>query len=104
MLLGIDTVAKNESGDELEKVGDPENILSRFVTAAEYPDATVCLRFIDAYGDACFNQLQIPFLVRELENAVAKATTPKVKQHLREVADLVKRVQMPHTYVWFVGD
>ena len=35
-----------------------------------YSPKSVCLRFIDPYGDATFNQLQLPLLLRELKDAI----------------------------------
>ena len=56
------------------------------------------------YGDACFNQLQMPVLTAELEAAAAKVVSPEVKQHLLSVAGLAKRARQTHTYLWLIGN
>jgi hypothetical protein len=67
---------KNERGDVLAAVADPEMLFARLVRHSEWSN-TVCLRFIDPYGDAVFNQLQIPTLVRELEARLSPVPSPQ---------------------------
>jgi hypothetical protein len=69
--MGIEAVWRTESGEELGRVSDPHMILSKFATAECDRSRTLCLRFLDPYGDACFNQRQIPLLAEELESAAA---------------------------------
>jgi hypothetical protein len=64
----------------------------------------MCLRFIDPYGDACFNQQQRPILVDELRNARDRTGDAELRAHLNEVMGLVQRAYEVHTYIWFVGD
>ncbi|HEX9053772.1 MAG TPA: hypothetical protein VF830_02605 [Gemmatimonadales bacterium] len=66
--------------------------------------ATVCLRFIDPYGDTIFNQWQLPTLIRELE-ALA-ATGPEEDAHVvRALLPFLRRAQSKvHTYIKFIGD
>lgn len=63
--MGINLSMEDEEGKELGIVPDPKRYLS---IALQLPDLekTICLRFIDPYGDTIFNQLQIPLLIREL--------------------------------------
>jgi hypothetical protein len=66
---------------------------------------TICLRFIDPYGDTTFNQLQLPVLVGEIE-ALADATPGTEDRGV--LADLLafldKARDQAHTYVTFIGD
>lgn len=102
--MGIEAVWKTEKGQELERVSDPLMLLSRVANGGIELDGTVCLRFLDPYGDTCFNQFQIPVLTKELEEAATKMHEPEVKKHLLTVAALAKRAREMHTYLWFIGD
>jgi hypothetical protein len=66
---------------------------------------TCCLRFIDPYGDATFNQLQLPVLLDELAaycTALPDGELAAVGTEL--VAFLQQAVDQVHVYVRFVGD
>ncbi len=65
---------------------------------------SICLRFLDPAGDACFNQQQLPFLAQELRIARDGVSDPELVAHLSKVLALVERANAVHTYVWFVGD
>jgi hypothetical protein len=52
--MGIDTFIENENGERIDHVLDSEMRLSRAILSEGF-DSTVCLRFIDPYGDATFN-------------------------------------------------
>jgi hypothetical protein len=101
--MGIETVWRTQAGAELDRVSDPRSVLSRYTTSSDR-QGTVCLRFLDPYGDACFNQLQIPGLAEEFEAAARQATDPDLREQLLAVARLAKRARDVHTYLWFIGD
>lgn len=66
---------------------------------------TVCLRFIDPYGDTTFNQLQLPVLIEELRALESAAPDTEAKQVLSDlVAHVQTASQSVHTYVTFIGD
>ena len=68
---------------------------------------TVCLRFIDPWGDTTFNRLQIPVLISELESLL-EADYCQTHERVREFAGLVAFVEKArdqvHTYIKFYGD
>ena len=74
----------------------------------DHPDelqSTCCLRFIDEYGDATFNQYQLPALVEELESILPKSKNPEAKEALESLIAFVRKCENNvHTYVKFVGD
>ena len=75
---------ETESGEKLANVVDPNMLLSSVASGAIDLSDTVCLRFLDAYGDACFNQLQIPILVGEIENVATIIDDPQVSRITRK--------------------
>jgi hypothetical protein len=102
--MGINLRWEDESGAVLGEVLDPESLSVRFVphvTRSEF----LCLRFVDPYGDAVFNQAQLPFLLSELEKQLPSVSNPKAKEHLKRVTSLVLQARgHTHTYLRFVGD
>jgi hypothetical protein len=101
--MGIDAFLETESGDALGEVFDERNRLSRAVQAGGH-DSTVCLRFIDPWGDATFNWMQIPILIMEL-----RALRERVDDETREQLDAIvlladRHVERPHLYLKFYGD
>ena len=66
--------------------------------------STVCLRFIDPYGDTIFNRYQVPVLVQELE-ALAKQIDGDERESIEGLlAFLTASRDRVHTYVRFIGD
>ncbi|HEX5052840.1 MAG TPA: hypothetical protein VFZ65_13770 [Planctomycetota bacterium] len=78
--------------------------MCRFLQGADLR-GTVCLRFLDPFGDTTFNQLQIVVLVEELQGIVSAQPEPEVRDHLRRILDLAIRARgQAHTYLKFFGD
>ena len=102
--MGIDMRHEDENGEMLEELLDPQALVSRILPPANGSDS-VCLRFIDPYGDTVFNQLQIPILISELEHAQKSGVAPDVSQHLQSMLTLARRADgNTHTYIKFYGD
>lgn len=65
----------------------------------------ICLRFVDPYGDAVFNQAQLPLLINELRASQAQQKSDERRTLLQRVGELVERADgQLHTYVKFIGD
>ena len=104
--MGIDTAWVNEQHEPRQEVFDAKQELSRLANS-RWPglSSSVCLRFIDAYGDCTFNQFQIPELLRELRDEVLECKDKETRMHLEKVVRLVERaVGATHTYIKFIGD
>ncbi len=102
--MGIDLHWEDERGNLLENVDDPHNIFARFIIHAQLSQ-TVCLRFIDEYGNTVFNQLQIPTLVNELESFLKIHSNSESSEQISRVLNLARQSQgQPHTYLKFYGD
>lgn len=61
------------------------------------PDALA----LTPYGDAVFNQRQVPLLLAELDRVPARCAGGWVS-HARELCQVVERGT--HWYLWFIGD
>lgn len=104
--MGIDVALVNEGHEATQEVFDPRQCLTLLATSA-WPKQkdSVCVRFIDAFGDTVFNQAQIPFLLKELEHSEALQTDAEVKAHLHKVCRLVLQAYgKTHMYIKFIGD
>ena len=102
--MGIELVWEGESGNELARLSDPQSLLKEFLPS-EPALEFACLRFVDPYGDAIFNTLQIPVLLRELNSLSSQPLELRVAEHLTKAISLVANAQgYIHTYIRFVGD
>lgn len=103
--MGIDAAWIDERQEARQAVYDPQQCLTALANSTWSRSDTVCLRFIDAYGDTVFNQAQIPVLLGELRNAEQQQTDPEIRSHLGQVCRLVEQaVDQMHTYIRFIGD
>jgi hypothetical protein len=63
------------------------------------------LQYIDPYGNAIFNGLQMPEIRRELTLLVEKSVTEQQKSVLRQIDALAAKCQEePHKFLRFRGD
>lgn len=104
--MGIDVSWVTENGEPKQEVFDPRGCLTRLATTT-WPqmDASVFLRYVDAWGDTVFNQAQIPKLIAELRNEAGDQMDAETRAHLEKVIRLVERAAgRTHTYIKFVGE
>ena len=103
--MGIDAAWIKENGEPIQEVHDPAQCLTRLSQQWSTLSHTVCLRFVDPWGDAIFNQGQVPFLLEELRSDLPQVGVAELRVHLEKVIRLVERAQnRTHTYVRFTGD
>ena len=99
--MPIDVEWQDEDGATLARYEGPFVTL----TLVERADpASVCMRFIDPWGNTTFNQQQLPVLVQELE-----ALDSRTRDAQRDVIQALLAFLRPardqvHTYVKFIGD
>jgi hypothetical protein len=62
---------------------DTNGIDVRIVEQA--PATSVCLRFIDPYGDTILNQMQLPTLISELEQLRESATEHDLRENIERM-------------------
>ena len=97
--MAIDVEWQDERGDRLTRYEGPP-IDARLPDSAS--SASVCLRFIDPYGDTTFNHTQIAELEKEL--ALIRGAED-VAQQARSLLSFVRQVQdRTHRYLKFIGD
>ena len=75
--------------------------MARVLVSRSLPK-TLCLRFVDPYGNTVFNQLQIPDLIRELQQLSRGAGASETLDRMIELAQ--KSNGEVHTYLKFIGD
>lgn len=75
--MGIDIRWENERGEKLDEIPDPRDYLG-LALGVSLLDNTVCLRFIDPYGDTVFNQQQISVFINELQWLLQSVTSEKI--------------------------
>ncbi|MCX7024654.1 MAG: hypothetical protein NT080_08545 [Spirochaetes bacterium] len=81
--MGIFVTIEDAGGEQLGNVLDIGKIQRHFKAV----EGGLCLRFVSEDDDAAFNQRQLPFLVKELEEIDAKVTKAEEKD---EIAQLLK--------------
>lgn len=95
---------EDERGEMLGAVDDPRNLVIQLVAAAN-PEESKCLRFIDPYGDTCFNQIQIPAFEEEIRSLPSGSLSAEAEAHREEIMKLIASAKgQVHTYLKFYGD
>jgi hypothetical protein len=104
--VGVDVSWVDERHEQKQFVADTGQWISR-LALSRWPrlSNSVCLRFVDPFGDAVFNQAQVPALMDELRNEVQATVDSGTRAHLEKVIRLVeKSAGETHTYIKFIGD
>ena len=102
--MGIDLQWEGERGDVLDRVSDERGFVAQILAAAN-EEGSVCLRFVDPYGDTVFNQKQIPVFLEELLALADEKLSADERLHRDAIAELAVRAQSKvHTYLKFYGD
>ena len=102
--MGIDARVEREDGQVEAELVDPSGLTARLI--ASLPEAeSLCLRFVDPYGDTTFNQLQLPVVMSELDRAIEVVSDPDVKSHGRALLALARKASNNvHTYLKLYGE
>lgn len=89
--MGIDVAWVDERHEQKQFVSDTQHVLARLATS-RWPKLTssVCLRFVDPWGDAVFNQSQNKDWLSELSAEVRETSDIKVREQLQKVINLVE--------------
>ena len=101
--MGIDVQLRDESGEILALVGDPQMVLAS-ATRNRFT-GTRLLKYIVPWGDAIFNEAQAMDLANDIYNVKSENQGTPLFEILSAVEPLVERLSKEvHTYLWFVGD
>jgi hypothetical protein len=100
--MGIDITLEDENGEELNRVNDNHNKVIKLLPH-EGDLSSCCLKFVDPYGDTIFNALQIPFLIKELHNAINLTNDEEAELIGNKIIEMARKHET-HTYLIFHGD
>ncbi len=102
--MALDVFWQEEDGDTIERCPIWYKPGEYVIDVREFEN-TVCLKFIDDYGDTTFNQVQIPVLIEELESLLPKAKDAEARLALETLIAFVRKAAgKVHTYIKFIGD
>lgn len=102
--MGISIILEDERCERLDSLEDPKNMLYRVFPSAD-DHSYLLLRFIDWYGNAVFNHLQMDTLVEEIERVKSNTRDAETIAILDRVRDFARRCkEEPHVYLKFLGD
>jgi len=105
--MGIDVAIVGGQNEKIQHLFDTKHHLTAMALGPwQQMMASHCVRFIDPWGDALFNQAQLPELLAELEQSRSLVTDEDVIGHLEKVCGLVREAQREgvHVYVKFIGE
>ena len=99
--MPIDIEWQNERGMTLARYEGPA---LTFTLVSRADVSSTCLRFIDPYGNAVFNQHQLPVLIEEFES-LGSRTSDGQRDVIAAIVPFLKAAcYRLHTYVKFIGD
>ena len=102
--MGLTAVLEGETGEQLERVEDPTNILHRLLPSPE-DTRYRHVGAIDWYGDTVFNYLQAPQFLEEWRRIAKEALGPAESAIMRRIEQMAERVAGErHLYLKFYGD
>ena len=102
--MGLSIKLETEDGEPLEFVIDPRNLLHKLLPDAD-DTSSVCLRFIDWYGDTTFNYLQMEAFIVEWDGLYRSDLSSEETELLDNVRELAVRCREGrHAYLKFYGD
>ena len=103
--MGIGLEWIDENGARRQFISDAKGDFMSFILEAPGFDATVCLRFIDPFGNTMFNQRQLGTLATELESMAPTIRASATAEQVLRFARLIRTAEgKSHTYIKFVGD
>jgi hypothetical protein len=102
--MGINAQLRDESGNVLGEVLDPEMVLSGASLSSNL-SGTRLLRYLQPYGDTVFNQAQAVDLGLDVREIIRASEGKPLGSLLKSIEPLVDRLATEtHVYLWFIGD
>jgi len=95
---------ETETGSAIEEGSDTQNVLTELADRSPCNEGLALVSMIDPWGNTVFNRLQIPILLRDINNLLSVAN-PEEREVLNSVATLAHRaLGEPHLYLKIYGD
>jgi hypothetical protein len=100
--MPIKAILQNIDGtNRIGSVVDPYGGLNRCLPLGD--QSFPLLQFVDPYGNAVFNHLQMPQLLEELQLLRSRCPDQELQSLLEKIRDLAEQCTH-HLYLRFVGD
>jgi hypothetical protein len=101
--MGMDVRLENDTGEAIETLIDSGDCLEKIILECEL-ERSPTLRFIDPFGNALFNRLQIPYLIREVELAREQLSDGRAADFAEDLLALARRCRdEANSYLKFHG-
>ncbi len=101
--MGIDAYLQSEAGENVQVCGDPKWVLASTLRDADL-SRTICLRFIDPFGETLFNPAQASVLLNELTTLRGSLRLLAARKHIDRLIRIARIASRRHLYVRFSGD
>lgn len=103
--MGVDIYHENERGEKKSIINDPKGLMFGFIEDNEtFVNAkTKLLKYVDPWGDAVFNELQMEDLIQDLSLAQGQTKDEQTKNFFSHIIETAKNVKT-HEYLRFCGD
>jgi hypothetical protein len=103
VVMGIDAQLEDEEGRQIQFCHDASGSFYRLLNASDL-SGSICLRFVDPFGDTIFNRGQAAVLLEELK-LIRAAADPASAAYIDNVLRFANTAsRSPHHYVRFIGD
>jgi len=101
--MAIAVFWQTERGDVIEQWVDGHATINHLIYK-HGTSSTCCLRFVDPYGNASFNHLQIPELISDLVSVLGRHEGCEQKAQVESLIAFLKRTEGSKAHIGFYGD
>lgn len=102
--MSLSIVWDSEDFEALGAIADTSNVLMRYLPD-EHDASWHCLRFLDRWGQAIFNQIQLKWLLVDLKRLHDSIEPIEDKERVSGFIEFVRTAEgETHTFIRFIGD
>lgn len=102
--MGIEVELQNERCNSISETVHDSEVLAQILSDLD-DSASICLRFIDPYGNTIFNSIQARILLVEWDTLKQAFSEHNAEEQWAKTRALIIRCsEEMHTYIKFIGD